>query len=110
MSVHSDFNLIHDKKPVTGTWTILELGVRKVIASNFKDFNDFYVISNIKKYKPSMDESIYNQKIGKEPELCEVYWKGNFVTDISIFDSPKQALIKINDGMIEFITKKKGNL
>ena len=108
MSAHSNFGIIRDKKPVTGTWTILERGLNKLIASNFLDYKDFYVISNLKKYKPSMDESIFNQKIGKTAEIAEVYWKGEFVCEVSIFDSPDKALLKINDGMIEHITKKKG--
>jgi len=106
MSVQSNFSIIRDKKPATEKWTVLELGVRKLIASNFKDFNDFYVISNIKKYKPSMDESIFNQKIGKTAEIVEVYWKGNYICDISVFDTPEKALTNINDRMIDFIKKK----
>jgi hypothetical protein len=99
-------NVIQDTKPVTDRWTVLERGLNMMIASNFKDYKDWRVLSNIKKYKPSMDKFIFAQKTGKIPEICEIYWKGEFVCEVNILETPAQALTKINDGLIDLIKKK----
>jgi hypothetical protein len=101
----AQFNLIHDKKPITGRWTTLELGLMALIKHNFQNFKEFYVISDLKKYKPSMDASIYAEKIGKLPEVCEIYLKGEYICSVNIMDRPEQALVKINDGLIDKIKK-----
>lgn len=108
MSVHFRKGVMHDMKPVIDRWTTLEKGLMMLFQRNFKDYADFRAVSNLKMYKPSMDPSIFAQKIGKTPEICEVYWKNEYVCDVSIFDSPADAVTKINDGMIELISRTKG--
>lgn len=106
MSAHSSFTVIQDKKPLTDHFTILEKGIYTLISREFQNYTDFRVISNLKKYKPGEDPFIFGQKIGKIPELCEVYMKGEYICEISIFDTPAQALTKIHDGMIEMVADK----
>lgn len=104
--MNRSISVINDKKPVTHKWTVLEQGLNKLIYNNFQNYKDFFVISNIKKYKPSMDKYIFAQKIGKTAEIAEVYLKGEYLCDVSIFDTPSQALTKIQDGVINLLSKK----
>ena len=106
MSAHSNYGIIHDSKPEVDRWTTLERGIYTLLQREFQNYNEFSVMSNLKKYKPSEDAFIFGQKIGKIPELCEVYLRGDYVCEVSIFDSPSQALTKIQDGMIEMVQEK----
>lgn len=99
-------SLVHDMKPETRD-TTLEIGLRKLLSDNFSNEKEWFVYSNLRKFKPSMSVDIYGQKIGKLPEICEVYWKGEMIAEISIFDTPDKALVKIQDGMIELMTRNK---
>lgn len=108
MSVRSRLGILQDMKPVTGMPTVLERGLLLMIGQNFKDAKNWQVVSDLRRYKPSMDPFVYGQKIGRIPEVCEIYWNGEFVCTVSLLDRPATALIKLNDGMIDLIKKKKG--
>ena len=107
MSVRFRKGIGQSMKAETDTWTVLEKGLMLLIRQNFKDFRDFYVISDLKRYKPSMDASIFAEKTGQIPEVAEIYWKGEFVCSVSMAHNPDMALQKINDGLIELLTRKK---
>lgn len=108
MSVRFRPGIMQSMKAHTDTWTVLERGIMLVIQQNYKDWQDFQVISHLKKYKPSMDASVFAEKTGQLPEIAEVYWRGEFLTEISVKDRPEAAATKINDALIELITRTKG--
>lgn len=107
MSVPFRKGVLNDMKPVVHKLTTLELGLGTLIKQNFQNWMEFNVISNIKMYKPNADEFIYGQKLGNIPEICEVYLNGEYLCDVTINDTPSEALTKIQDGIIEVLRVKK---
>lgn len=106
---HFKKGVLKSMKPQIDKWTTLELGLAALFKQNFKDYRDFMAISNLKMYKPSEDAFIFAQKVGNLPEICEVYWKGEYLCDVSLVDSPSIALQRINDSLIDFVKlNKKG--
>lgn len=83
--------------------SVLELGVKKLILSNFRDSRYFSYISDLRQYKPREDESVYNQKIGKIPESVDVYFKGHYLTTITADNKPDEALAKIEFSLLQYL-------
>lgn len=108
MSDRSSFGIIHDKKPMDpGRKSVLEEGLKALIQHNFNHPEKWFVYSNLKKYKPSMSVDIYGQKIGKLPEICEVYCNGEFVCEVNTLNSPKEALLMIQKGLADILIRRK---
>jgi len=77
----------------------------------------FFTISEVAKYRPSEDESIWRQNRGLIPEVDDVYYKGEWLCDIhskmsrdNIIDKVNKFLIlkKEKDAKKELEQKKKG--
>ncbi len=107
MSGQFKTGIMHSMKPAQGKLTTLKTVLGTLFRRNFQNWFDFTAVSNIRMYRPNADEFIYDQKIGKIPEICEVYMRGEYICDVTMNDTPAQALTKINDGLIEKITEQK---
>lgn len=89
------------KKPIQYRETDFERAVRHALERTFPQSKDFAVISNLKKYRPMEDESIYNQLIGKSHEIVEVYFKNQYLTDVVADEHPEAFLARIQMLLIQ---------
>lgn len=108
MSGH--FNIIKsDKEKIKPT--DMEIGLSYLISKNFftKDevnAKKWFVYSNLRKYKPSMSENIFKQLHGDLPEICEIYWNGEYICEVLYTDNPWIAIDKIRAGFTKMIRDK----
>lgn len=102
-----NISIVSDMKPMDpDRKSVLEEGLKLLIARNFNHPDKWFVYSNLKKYKPSMSVDIYGQKIGALPEICEVYCNGEYVCDVSMTDTPAIALLRIKKGLAEVMIRR----
>lgn len=111
MSEHSKYQkkitIVSDMKPMDpDRKSYLEEGLKLLISQHFNHPEKWFVLSELKKYKPSMSVDIYGQKIGKLPEVCEVYCGGEWVCDVSALDAPPIALLRIKKGLAEVLIRR----
>ena len=95
------------KNPTKDSYFIL--GVNKLIKSNFKDSHLFMVVPNLKKYRVSEDPYIFGQKMGKIPEVAEIYVSSNYLCDVSENMKPDEVLGLIQYKLIEKLKVKNSN-
>lgn len=110
MSVRSKYNsvnIVSDKKPMDpDKKSALEEGLKMLISQHFSHPEKWFVLSELKKYKPSMSVDIYGQKIGRLAERCEVYCGGEWVCDVEMTDTPAVALLRIKKGLAEVLIRR----
>ncbi len=83
--------------------TIFEKALVKMIELNFPDPKNFTIIAERRKYRVREDQSIFNQNIGKAPEVADIYYKNEFVCDVSEDMQPQLALFKIKQNLKEVV-------
>ena len=91
--------------------TDMEIGLNYLISKNFFTTDEvnakkWFVYSNLRKFKPSMDESIWKQLNGQLPEICEIYWNGEYICEVSYTDDPWIAIDKIKYGFTKMVRDK----
>lgn len=110
MSVHSKYkgvSVISGMNPMDpDRKSVLEEGIKTLLSQHFSHPEKWFVLSELKKYKPSMSVDIYGQKIGRLAEVCEVYCGGEWVCDVSMTDTPSVALLRIKKGLAEVLIRR----
>lgn len=74
--------------------------------NNFKDWKKFQVFAEKTKYNPDTVAWSWAQWRGKLPEICEVYFNGEYLCDINENMAREQAIALINYRLLEVINNK----
>lgn len=83
-----------------------EKGVRLLILNNFGYGNHFKIVREAKIYRPSRSKYIQNQLSGKLPEVCEIWFDGKYLCDVSEDMKPDYAIAMINVALINRLSTK----
>lgn len=92
--------MISDLKPRQNK-SDFEKGVIHVITSNFREWGQFGVESNIRKYKPSEDRFVFGQTSGQIPEFADIYFRGKYVCEVNAKMRPDEVLAMIEFSLIQ---------
>lgn len=82
-----------------------ELAVMNMIRDKFQDWRKFSVIEERRLYTPQTVEYIWEQNKGMRPHVCEVYYDGEFVCDVTSKMQPDEALALIQARLISLMER-----
>lgn len=86
--------------------TIFQKSLELEIMNNFKEWKKFSVYAEKTKYNPDTVEWSWKQWRGKLPEVCEIYFSGEYLCDIHENMRRDQAIALINFNLIKVLNNK----
>jgi len=96
-----DFSALRPLKDVSQ----FEKAVLNLIKTNFADHEKFKVFEERKLYNPMYSEYIWKQNKGLIPYVCEVYFDGDYVCDVSSNETPPDVVEKIQNGLVKLLAR-----
>ncbi len=95
-----------DSDQVTGK-NYFEEGLKVLIESEFGlSASKFGVFLEGRIYRPSVSKDIREQMSGDKPKVCEIYFEGKYLCDVSEDMHPDKALETIQSALFNFLNKK----
>lgn len=95
-------------KNPTNRKTFLQDGLEKLISINFVKPEMFKVVPELHKYRADMLEEVFLQKSGSKAQVCEVYFAGEFLCDVTAKMRPDEALALIQFSLMNKVKYGKG--
>lgn len=101
-----DTNMVHithdRREKIEGKF---ERDVKWLLEHSFYN-SGFFTISEVAKYKPAEDLSVWNQARGREKEIVEVYHKGEYLCDVDSSMNRDQVIRKVSFYLRAYLKKK----
>lgn len=73
-----------------------EVGVERLIQYNFKDSENYHVVSHIKQFRKDTVHEVMAMEKGKLPEVADIYYMGEYVCEVNEHMNPEQVLSRIH--------------
>ena len=95
-----------DSDQVTGK-NYFEEGLKVLIESEFgMSAKKFGVFLEGRLYRPSLSKDIQDQMENRKAKVCEIYFEGKYLCDVSEDMHPDKALGTIHSALFNFLNKK----